>query len=81
MRRRPKPQLDAAGNVLALPAKLAQFNIGEWPGTSDHHRWEHWWDARLTWAIENDVTDEILDAHGAEASQPRLTSEDLARLI
>ncbi len=81
MRRRPRPQLDAAGNLLAIPANLTAFDITAWPGTSDHHRWEQWHGARLAWAIENDAPDDIMLWTSASESQPNLTPGDIARLI
>lgn len=81
MRRRPQVQLDATGAPLELPQNLAVFSHEEWPGVSDYDRWEHWWQARNSWALKNDAPDEVLDIATAGQTAPQMTAEDISRLI
>lgn len=82
MRRRPRPVLDATtGREFVVPPHLARFNSDEWPGVTLHERWEAWWGARRDWQDEREAPDEVLDHEAAMESQPRLTADDIRRLI
>lgn len=81
MRRRPQVQLDATGAPLVLPHNLAVFTLEDWPGVSDYDRWANWWQARNLWAMENNAPDEVLDIATAGETAPRMTAEDISRLI
>ena len=81
MRRRPKPLLDASGSPLRLPDHLAAFTASEWPGVSEYHRWEHWWDAVMEWERENEPPIGFLDYIALCDTHPHMTEDDLNRLI
>lgn len=82
MRRRPKVQLDVTtGKPLVMPPEFAEFITSEWPGTTEYHRWQNWWEARNAWGREHNASDEVMDISNAGETAPRLTAEDIARII